>query len=61
MKYGGIALILVNFSVAAADIVGILVVEDHNPIRETISQLAEGKYAYIQDIGITLFGLGYIG
>jgi hypothetical protein len=40
--------------VLIADVVGILLVEKHNPIRETISKLAIGKYAWIQDLGLDL-------
>ena len=42
------------------DIVGIIVVEKHNPISETISTLAITKYAWIQDLGLTLFAFGMI-
>ncbi|TXD84271.1 DUF998 domain-containing protein [Subsaximicrobium wynnwilliamsii] len=60
IKYGGIALIAGSILALVADVVGILVVEDHNPIRQTVSQLAHGKYAYIQDIGLALFGVGIL-
>ena len=42
------------------DIIGIIVVEKHNPISETISALAITKYAWIQDLGLDLFALGLI-
>jgi hypothetical protein len=42
-------------AVVAADIIGIIVVEKHNPISETISTLAIGKQAWIQDVGIDAF------
>ena len=45
-------------SVLVADVVGILLVERHNPIRETISRLAVGRYAWIQDLGLDLFAVG---
>ncbi|OBX26019.1 uncharacterized protein DUF998 [Gelidibacter algens] len=60
LKYGGIALVIGSLSTIVADVVGIMVVEDHNPVRQTISQLAHGKYAYIQDIGLTVFGIGIL-
>jgi len=44
------------------DILGIIIYGQHNPIQQTISQLTEGKYAFIQDIGLVLIwfsGLGY--
>ena len=42
------------------DIIGIVVVEKHNPISETISTLAITKSAWIQDLGLTLFAFGTI-
>lgn len=39
----------------AADLIGTIVVDKHNPISETISALALGKYAWIQDVGLDLF------
>lgn len=46
-----------SFAVVAANIIGILLVEQHNPISETISKLAIGDYAWIQDIGLDLFAI----
>lgn len=37
---------------------GILIHEPHNPVSETISDLAAGPHAWIQDLGIILLGLG---
>lgn len=48
------------FSAIATDIIGILVVEKHNPISETISSLAITKYAWIQDTGLVLFAFGIV-
>ena len=45
-------------AVVVADLVGILVVDAHDPISETISKLAVGRAAWIQDLGLSLFGLG---
>lgn len=42
--------------VLIAQIAGIIVVEDHNPISETISKLAIGEHAWIQDLGLDFFG-----
>lgn len=36
-------------------IAGILLVEHHNPISETISKLAVGRYAWIQDLSLDFF------
>ena len=41
--------------VIAANLVGILVVDAHNPISETISKLAIGDHAWIQDAGLDAF------
>lgn len=42
------------------DIIGSIVVYKHNPISETISSLAIGKAAWIQDTGLNLFAAGLI-
>jgi hypothetical protein len=47
-------------AVLLANIIGVIIVEQHNPISETISMLAIGKYAWIQDIGLDLFAVGTI-
>ena len=44
-------------SVILADIIGIIVVEEHNPISETISALAITKSAWIQDLGLDLYAV----
>ncbi|SDK10932.1 DUF998 domain-containing protein [Microbulbifer yueqingensis] len=46
--------------VVLSDVIGWLVVDRHNPITETISTLAIGKYAWIQDLGLDIFGVGLI-
>ncbi|MBE9042946.1 DUF998 domain-containing protein [Pleurocapsales cyanobacterium LEGE 10410] len=43
------------FSAIVTDIIGIILVEDHNPISETISALAIKKHAWVQDTGLDLF------
>jgi hypothetical protein len=43
-----------------ANLIGIIVVEQHDPISQTISMLAIGKYAWIQDVGLDLFAVGTI-
>lgn len=55
LRICGVIGLLGCFGVIAADIVGILLVEQHNPISETISKLAIGKYAWVQDFGLDLF------
>lgn len=55
LRICGLIGLLGCFGVIAANIVGILLVEQHNPISETISKLAIGKYAWIQDFGLDLF------
>ena len=46
--------------VIVANIAGIMVVERHDPISETISRLAVGRYGWIQDTGLILFALGLL-
>ena len=48
------------FSAIITDFIGILVVEEHNPMSETISSLAITNHAWIQDSGLTLFSFGMI-
>lgn len=43
-----------------SDVVGWIVVDDHNPINETISKLAVGKQSWIQDVGLDIFAGGVI-
>ncbi len=47
------------FVVLAADLIGIALHEKHDPISETISMLAIGKYGWIQDWGFDMLALGY--
>ncbi|NJL01033.1 MAG: DUF998 domain-containing protein [Spirulinaceae cyanobacterium SM2_1_0] len=47
-------------TVVITNIIGILVVDAHNPISDTISGLAIGKYAWIQDFGLDVFAVGLI-
>ena len=47
-------------AVITTDIVGIIVVESHNPISDTISALAIEKAAWIQDIGLDFYAAGII-
>jgi hypothetical protein len=52
--------ILASFAVVASDIIGIAVHEKHDPISDTISMLAIGKYGWIQDLGLDIFALGFV-
>ncbi|MUP44689.1 DUF998 domain-containing protein [Gramella sp. BOM4] len=52
--------ILGSIAVVAADIIGIALHEEHNPISNTISMLAIGKYGWIQDLGLVLLSVGYL-
>ena len=47
-------------AVIVTDVIGIIVVDDHNPISDTISALAIEKYAWIQDIGLDLYAAAMI-
>jgi len=39
------------------DLIGIIVVDSYNPVSQTISNLAIGDYAWIQDVGLNLYGI----
>ncbi|MGF1495276.1 MAG: DUF998 domain-containing protein [Elainellaceae cyanobacterium] len=39
------------------NLAGIILVERHDPISETISKLAIGKYAWVQDLGLDFFAV----
>ncbi|TDQ32217.1 DUF998 domain-containing protein [Zeaxanthinibacter enoshimensis] len=56
---GGLSL-LGCLSVIITDIIGIMVHEAHDPISDTISMLAIGKYGWIQDLGIDLFAMSFL-
>lgn len=47
-------------SAVATNLIGSAVVNSHNPISETISNLAITEYAWIQDSGLDLFALGLV-
>ena len=53
----GIVGIFGCLSVILANIVGIIVVDNHNPISETISALAITEHAWIQDLGLDLYAV----
>ena len=46
--------------VVIGQIAGVILVEKHNPISETISKLAIGKYAWVQDVGLDLYAVAVI-
>ena len=47
-------------AVVLADVVGILLVERHDPVSETLSRLAVGRLAWVQDVGFYLFAVGVL-
>ena len=47
-------------AVIASDFIGIAVHEKHDPISNTISMLAIGKYGWIQDWGLDLLAIGFL-
>ena len=57
---GGIIGMFGCLAAIVTDIIGIIVVEKHNPISETISTLAIAKSAWIQDLGLDLVAFGMI-
>lgn len=56
----GIVTLLACCLVLLSDVVGSAMVGKHNPISETISKLAIGKYAWIQDYGLNAFAAGIV-
>jgi hypothetical protein len=56
----GLAGLLGCAFILAGNIAGIVVVERHNPIADTISDLAAGHQAWLQDGGLILFALGLL-
>ena len=46
--------------VIITDIVGIALHEKHDPISDTISMLAIGKYGWIQDWGLDILAFGFL-
>jgi len=58
-KATGIIGILSCIAVLAADLIGIALHEAHDPISDTISMLAIGKYGWIQDLGIDILAVGF--
>jgi hypothetical protein len=59
-KICGVLGIIGCIAVLAGDIIGIALHEEHNPISNTISMLAIGKYGWIQDWGLNILALGYL-
>ncbi|MFV8224316.1 DUF998 domain-containing protein [Christiangramia aquimixticola] len=59
-KISGIIGLIGCIAVLAADLIGIAVHEAHNPIANTISMLAIGKYGWIQDWGLNILAMGYL-
>ncbi len=58
-KTCGVIGILGCVAVLAADLIGIALHEAHNPIKNTISMLAIGKYGWIQDLGLDILAIGF--
>ena len=59
-KICGVCGIIGCIGVIAGDIIGIALHEEHDPVSDTISMLAIGKYGWIQDVGLDLLALGYL-
>jgi Protein of unknown function (DUF998) len=49
-----------SITVVASNFIGIALHEKHDPISDTISMLAIGKYGWIQDWGLNILALGYM-
>lgn len=59
-KICGVLGIFGCIAVIVGDVIGIALHEKHDPISDTISMLAIGKYGWIQDRGLDLLALGYL-
>lgn len=59
LKICGVLGIFGSVVVVASDFIGIVVHENHDPISDTISMLAIGKYGWIQDWGLDILAMGY--
>ena len=59
-KTCGVIGILGCVAVLATDLIGIALHEAHNPIKNTISMLAIGKYGWIQDLGLDILAIGFL-
>ncbi|GAB5491212.1 MAG: hypothetical protein Phog2KO_14270 [Phototrophicaceae bacterium] len=58
--FTGVVGLLGLLSAIVTDIIGGIVVNDYNPISETISDLAAGQNSWIHDTGLQLAGVGII-
>lgn len=56
----GVIGLIGSFAAVLANLIGIWVVEQHDPISETISKLAIGEYAWIQDLGLDFYAAGVV-
>lgn len=56
----GVAGIAGSLIAVITDFIGIFVVDGYNPFSQTISSLAIGDYAWIQDVGLNLYGIGLL-
>ncbi|MCG7600119.1 DUF998 domain-containing protein [Halomonas sp. McH1-25] len=56
----GAAGLIGSLGVIIGNLVGIMVYEKHDPISETISALAVGKYSWILDSSLCLFAVGLL-
>lgn len=54
----GVVTLLACVLVLVSDVVGCYFADQHNPISETISKLAVGDHAWVQDYGLNMFALG---
>ncbi|HUF55043.1 MAG TPA: DUF998 domain-containing protein [Thermohalobaculum sp.] len=58
MRVAGALALLGCVAVVVANIVGSIVVDRHDWVRDTVSYLAQGRNGWIQDTGLLLFALG---
>ena len=60
MRGMAVAAIIGSVALIGSNVWGSLVVPDYNWISDTVSDLAAGRYEYIQDIGLYLYAIGVL-
>jgi peptidoglycan/LPS O-acetylase OafA/YrhL len=57
---GGALALFGCFALVASSIAGTVLLGPYSPVADTISDLAAGRYGWIQDTGLVLFALGML-
>lgn len=56
----GVAGLVGTLSAVTANVIGSVLLSDHNWVKNTISALAQGEYGWIQDLGLHLWAIGIL-